>query len=312
MLSGNGRDKKYIDPSSARNYSNNNAIQYKQAKDFIDRYGKLIKGPVLDIGSGDGSVTAYIAGKFAVPITGLDISDARVAYANQTYGNHRISFVAGDAVRMHYQPEITSKQYGTVVSFSALHHVPAHMHFLLFRNVFRLLNQDGRALFLIPGRSPELHDAINETANSDKWKDYFTGFDLSKVRAYETPEHYRLHFLRSGFYRCDVTLKTLEGGKDLDVAGMKRFLSGWLPHLAHLKIEIHGHANVEDTSDRLLQDIVEKYFQKMNKNTNETVHPCVTQNIVIAYASKQSFFNCQTGKTKRQKTDENITPRARL
>ncbi len=56
MLSAKNREVKYIDPSRAIDYSNNNDIQFKQAKDFIDAHGNLIKGAILDIGSGDGKV----------------------------------------------------------------------------------------------------------------------------------------------------------------------------------------------------------------------------------------------------------------
>lgn len=70
MLTSRNKEIRYIDPSRAVDYSNNNDIQFKQAKDFIDAHGDLIKGPVLDIGSGDGKVTAYMAKKIGEPIPG--------------------------------------------------------------------------------------------------------------------------------------------------------------------------------------------------------------------------------------------------
>jgi cyclopropane fatty-acyl-phospholipid synthase-like methyltransferase len=49
----------YIDPASASHYSNHNDVQYHQATTFIDHNRKFIIDPVLDIGCGDGKVTAY-------------------------------------------------------------------------------------------------------------------------------------------------------------------------------------------------------------------------------------------------------------
>lgn len=172
------------------------------------------------------------------------------------------------------------------------------MQLSLFTQTKKILQTDGIALFLIPGRSPELHDSINEAANLDQWKMYFLDFDIAKVRTYETPEYYKIICAQAGFYDCDVTSANEEGGKELDREGLKKFLAGWLPHLAHLKLK-----NSSDiVQSKFLDDIVSLYFSKMKKSANDTVNPKITQNKVVAYASQAAFFRRNKRPVKEHQT----------
>ncbi len=287
MLTHANRQKQYVDPSSAQTYSNNNDVQFNQGNDFVDRYVHLIKGPVLDIGCGTGELTAHIANKLSVPITGMDISEARIKFASEQHGSKEIKFVVGDATVL----PVLQGSYNTIVSFNALHHVPSENQVQVFQAAKKALTPDGVILFLIPGRSQELHDAINETASSEAWKTLFSDFDFSKVRTYQTPEYYTKLSKRAGFYNCDVSAECEKGGKELDAKGMKDFFSGWLPHLAYLKIKITDHKERELLQEKFLNDIVKIYFSKMKKGINATVNPAITQNKIVAFASKAAFFN---------------------
>jgi ubiquinone/menaquinone biosynthesis C-methylase UbiE len=287
MLTSTNRQTQYVDPSSAQTYSNNNAVQFNQGNDFVDKYGHLIQGPVLDIGCGTGELTAHIAKKMSVPMTGIDISEARIKFASERYGGKEIKFIVGDATLLAVQ----QGSYKTMLSFNTLHHVPTENQIQVFLAAKKALTPDGVLVFLIPGRSPELHDAINETAVSDPWKTCFYDFDLSKVRTYQAPEYYKKLSKSAGFYDCDATAECDSGGKELDAKGMKDFLSGWLPHLAHLKIKILDDKEREVLQDKFLSDIVKLYFSKMKKEISATVNPVITQNKIVAFASKAAFFN---------------------
>lgn len=294
--------KAYIDPSSPQVYSNNNDIQFLHANRFLDNYGRLIKGPVLDIGCGDGRLTAFISRQFNVPVTGVDISDARIEYANKTYGSVRIDFHVADAAHINHVPQVYHKQFATIVSFNALHHIPRHLHNLLFWHVWKMLRYDGTALFLIPGRSPELHDAINEAAGSETWKSWFANFDINQVRTYEDPQYYREHCIKTGFFAVEAE-SVVEEGKELDLKGMKNYLAGWLPQLAHLKTACANEENQQEICDRFLQDVAERYFVKMHKDLSATVKPDITQNRIAAF-SKMSFFNYQQSKNRQSEKQE--------
>ena len=288
MLTSANRQTQYVDPSSAQTYSNNNDVQFSHGNDFVDKYGHFIKGPVLDIGCGTGELTAHIAKKMSVLMTGMDISEARIKFASERYGSNEIKFVVGSATAL----KVPQSSYNTIVSFNALHHVPTENQMQVFQATKKALTPDGVILFLIPGRSPELHDAINETAASDTWKRWFSDFDLSKVRTYQIPEYNKKLSKSAGFYDCDATVECDKGGKELDANGMRDFLSGWLPHLAHLNIKIPDHKEREILQDKFLNAIVKLYFFKMQKEISATVNPAIMQNKLVAFASKAAFCIC--------------------
>jgi SAM-dependent methyltransferase len=278
------RANQYLDPSSAVDYSQNNDIQFNQSTGFINQYLRLFKGPVLDLGCGDGKVTAYIAEKIGEPITGVDISAERVSLANQTYANTTLNFVVDNIAALNAVNWGAAVNYGTIVSFNTLHHIPKPQQAGVFLKTKELLRSDGIALFLIPGRSKEMHDAILETYTHETWRKYFTDFDLDAVRTYEGGDYYKNLFLKSGFYHCDVDSVEESGGKELDAQGMKKFLAGWLPHLVHLRLK------KPELEDALLDDIVKLFFVKMKKDITATVNPVIAQNKISAYASEAAFF----------------------
>jgi SAM-dependent methyltransferase len=280
------RDTTYTDPLSARCDSDNNSVQFHQSVLFINEHGDLIKGPVLDIGCSTGELTAYIGNAFNTPITGVDISADRVQHAKDHYGTSNIQFAAGNAVTLSSTDSIKNTKYATIVSFNTLHYLPRDKHETAFCEIKKMLTDDGVALLLIPGRSPDIHDAIRDTAVSSQWRAYFNGFDFSAVRTYETPDFYKKRLQSAGFFSVETQAAVEAGGKELDRTGVKNFLKGWLPHLAHL-----ARMNIaEAKQNAFLDDIVKLYFARMNIADNETVVPMITQNKVVAFSTAAAFF----------------------
>lgn len=305
MLSGTHQ---YTDPSLAKDYSAGNSVQIKQAQHFIDRNGFKIQAPILDVGCGTGEITAYLA-KFG-RVTGIDISADRIHFASNQYTKMKINFFEADVTKLNEQAAIATKQYRTIVSFNTLHHVPSHLQLTTFQQIKQLLTPNGFAMFLIPGRSPLLHDAIEATTQSEKWQAYFSDFDLSKVRTYQTPEYYKIRCIEAGFYHCDTKTTIVKEKTEKTPADMKNFLRGFLPHLAHLTIKKIDPA----LQEQFLEDIVKTYFQKTGKTLNEKVRLEITQNKVLAYNSRQAFFIRNQHMLKKRINHSPITskPRSRL
>jgi ubiquinone/menaquinone biosynthesis C-methylase UbiE len=284
-----GRDDKYIDPSSAETYADNNFLQFKQACDFLLSCRAYLQGPLLDVGCGTGDLTAYIGKQFGLPITGIDISDARITFANKKYSSKQIKFVVGNAIKLDHQPMIVAQSFGTVLSFTALHHVPQKDQLETFRQMRQCLKPTGSALLLVPGRTSILHDVINETAKNSSWKQYFYDFDITSARTYQTTEYYHHLCSQAGFFRVTVTSSSESGGKEFNFGEMKKFLSGWIPHLAHLKEKIPDEKLFELIKNKFLSNITKSYFAKMNKKLHETVSITVNQNKIIAHASSENI-----------------------
>jgi len=280
-MANSGNGNAYIDPSDASTYANNNTEQRRQADKFVGESLPLIRGPALDVGCGDGAVTNHVSVVSGQKIVGMDISSQRIQEAQATYGS-KIAFFVGDIVNKN---SAGYHHYNTVVSFNTLHHIPEDLQRQVFFNIRNFLSDSGVAVLMIAGRSSSLHDAIRDTAYNDRWSTWFQDFQLSKVRTYQTPSYYQALCIQSGFYACKVTART-HVSKPLNFEQMQGFLSGWLPHLAHLILK---NAN-EDVKNQFLKDIVSLYFSISAKKETETVTTEILQNHVIAFATRRAFF----------------------
>ncbi len=279
------REKTYVDPSSAKTYGDNNTIQFKQGSEFLIDNREHLKPPFLDVGCGTGELTAFIGKKFNSPITGVDISEARIKYANSENASHEVTFIVGNATKLDQQPAIKPESFGTGMSLNALHHVAKKDQLEAFTQIRKCLKPNGSALLLVPGRSPIIHDSINEVTKHPRWQLYFADFDLNAARTYEGEEYYKNLCTKAGFFRTQVTTSFESGGKELNFNEMKKFLSGWLAHLAHLKEKIPDKKMFDSVSDQFLSEIVSLYFLKMNKKINETVPIEIAQNKIVAQMS---------------------------
>ncbi len=268
----------YLDPSAAHVYHQHNGLQYTQACRFMDEVAAYLVSPVLDIGSGDGKVSAFLANQYNVKVTGLDISSERVALAKQQYATTSADFVVGNALALDETPAIAHQQYQTIVSFNTIHHLPGTEQLAFFKQARAKLTDNGRAIFLIPGLS-EYHEAIKQAANARRWKAYFADFDLRAVRTYENAEYYCHLAYQAGFnLPCQVT-EADEPGIEMDFDGLKNYFAGWLPHLAHLKAK-----NVNTAlQDEFLQDIVSLYFAKHQIDKAGKVNPTLRQNKMVFF-----------------------------
>ncbi|MGA7901928.1 MAG: methyltransferase domain-containing protein [Terrimicrobiaceae bacterium] len=142
---------------------------------------------VLDVGCGNGKVTAEIASR--VPqgtVLGIDSSADMVAFAvNQFCRSARtnLRFEIADARHLFFQDE-----FDLVVSFNALHWIREQDQAL--RSIRTAMKPDGAAqLRLVPaGKRKSLENVIEETRLSSRWVRYFRGFNDPYLHL--TPEQY--------------------------------------------------------------------------------------------------------------------------
>jgi len=151
---------------------------------------------ILDVGCGDGKVTAEIAAR--VPrgsVLGVDPSRDMVAFASShfaTPAQANLRFEAADVRRLPYQNE-----FDLVVSFNALHWVPEQG--VALGSIRAAVRPGGRVLLrLVPGgRRKCLEDVIEDVRHRARWTDYFPGFQRPYVHF--TPEEYRALAEHRGF-----------------------------------------------------------------------------------------------------------------
>ncbi len=170
---------------NASEYARLSALQAAMAEEVLALLDLKGNEGILDIGCGNGKVTAEIAAR--VPngtVLGVDASAAMVAFA-AAHSHHaqNLQFAVGDARHLAFEQE-----FDLVVSFNALHWIPEQAQAL--QSIRRALKPDGLAqLRLVPkGERKSLENVIEETRLSPRWSGYFSSFHDPYLRL--TPEQY--------------------------------------------------------------------------------------------------------------------------
>jgi ubiquinone/menaquinone biosynthesis C-methylase UbiE len=126
---------------------------------------------VLDVGCGDGRVTAGIAAR--VPrgrVVGVDPSAHMIAWATTHAARPGLTFAVADARTLPFDA-----QFDLAVSFNALHWVPEQETALAA--IRRALRPGGRAVLqqVCDGDRPALEDVIEATVAHPRWRGRFAG-----------------------------------------------------------------------------------------------------------------------------------------
>jgi len=166
---------------------------------------------ILDVGCGNGRITAEIAAR--VPggsALGVDSSADMIAFASAHFGpalRPNLRFEMADARRLTFRAE-----FDLVVSFNALHWIPEQAEAL--HSIRSALKSSGVAqLRVVPaGKRKSLEKVIEETRLSPRWVRYFRQFDDPYLRL--TPEEYGALAERCGLHvrRIHMQDKTWDFG----------------------------------------------------------------------------------------------------
>ncbi len=172
---------------NASAYDRQSSLQEAMAGEELGRL-KLDGGErILDVGCGNGKITAEIAAR--VPrgaVLGVDPSRDMIAFATQHHvsaDQPNLRFAVADVRSLRFEPE-----FDLVVSFNALHWVPEQERAL--RSIRRALKPGGQTLlrFVPGGPRKSLEDVIEEVRASAHWAHYFP--DFRKPYLHLTPESY--------------------------------------------------------------------------------------------------------------------------
>jgi trans-aconitate 2-methyltransferase len=160
---------------NALGYEKISALQQVMATEVLARLDLKNATRVLDLGCGNGKITAEIARR--VPhgaVLGVDASSDMIAFAREhfsaaTYPN--LKFLVTDIRQLVFRGE-----FDTVVSFNALHWIPDQATAL--QAIHASMSQGGSAqLRLVPkDQRKSLEDVLEEIRCSAKWASYYHGF----------------------------------------------------------------------------------------------------------------------------------------
>jgi trans-aconitate 2-methyltransferase len=190
----------------AGEYSRRSSLQEAMAQEVIALLELNGSKRILDVGCGDGKITAQIASRAPRgSVVGVDPSREMISFAQTHFGPAtlpNLRFLVADARGLPFENE-----FDLVVSFNALHWIPEQKAAL--GSIRSTLVSGGKAqLRLVPtGARKSLEKVVEETRRASRWKAYFQAFDDPYLRL--TPEEYAAVAESSGFRVQRVSTKDL-------------------------------------------------------------------------------------------------------
>ncbi len=158
----------------ADEYHQHSSVQHEAANQLLQRIKFRGDEHILDVGCGDGKITATIT--VLVPngtVLGIDISQEMINFARNTFLkdlHSNLLFLIQDAQDVSYFEE-----FDIIFSSFALQWITDYPSF--FKRIFKSLKPDGYLAATIPlGISEALDKAIDQTVSLQEWKPFFNKF----------------------------------------------------------------------------------------------------------------------------------------
>jgi len=212
----------------AAEYAANSTVQQTWARELIAQLHLRGDEHVLDVGCGDGKVTAEIARSVLQgTVDGADASPQMIRFARKTFPKRKIKnlqFHVMDARRMRF-----ARKFDLIFSNAALHWVDDHQAFL--RGAADALRPGGRLVVSCGGKgnAQDVYVALRPELRTKKWGPYFRG--MKAPYFFHSPEEYEHWLPRFGFKMQKVELVP----KDATYQGADGFATWlrttWIPYV---------------------------------------------------------------------------------
>jgi trans-aconitate methyltransferase len=241
-------------------YAANSAQQQQWARELIARLKLRGDERLLDVGCGDGKVTAEIAR--ALPrgfAAGIDASPAMIEFARKTFPSDRISnlsFQVMDARKIRFE-----QPFDFVFSNAALHWVSDHGEFL--RGASACLRSGGRLVVSCGGKgnAQDIFLALRPEMRRERWRSFF--------RKMETP----YFFYAPGDYEQWLPKHSFKAGrvqlapKDATYDGREGFAAvlrtTWLPYTQRVP---------EELREEFIAAVVDRYVANHPPDEHGRIH----------------------------------------
>ena len=254
-------------------YAQHSANQLAWARQLFARMGLRGSESILDIGSGDGKVSAEL-GRL-VPhgsVLAVDTSREFLDYAPRHFPATEfpnLEFRYMDARRI-----ACDRQFDLIFSNAALHWVDDHRAVL--RGCARVLRAGGRLFFSFggAGNASEVIRSMDELIAQPPWQRYFHDFTFPYY--FYGPDQYRPWLAEAGLHptRVELVEKDMVHNGVAGLAGC--FRATWLPYTQHLPEALQEQfisANVNHYLDKCPLDPAGQAHVRMVRLEVEALKP---------------------------------------
>ncbi len=245
---------------NAAEYAANSVVQQTWARELIAKLGLHGGEHILDVGCGDGKVTAEIAR--AVPngsATGVDASAEMISFAEKTFPKKsapNLEFHVMDAREIRFR-----REFDLVFSNAALHWVDDHQRFLA--GAASVLKPGGRLVVSCGGKgnAQDVFVALRPELRAKMWREFFR--QIPEPYFFYAPEEYKKWLAKAGFKTLSIGLAP----KDATYPGAEGFAAWlrttWIPYVQRVP---------ENLREEFIAAVTRRYVAKHPADAENKVH----------------------------------------
>ena len=244
----------------AQEYEKHSQGQQKWARELIEKISLKETDNVLDLGCGDGKVTAEISKKLNKgSIIGIDNSVSMIKLAKDRHSKARypnLSFQEMDAGNLNF-----SDHFDLIFSNAVLHWVKDQKP--VIKGMFKSLKQGGRVLLQMGGKgnADGIVEVLSELQTEKKWSSYFNEFKFPFF--FPGIKEYKLLLLDCGFKlnRIELIPKKKDHSGIGDLKGWIR--TTWLPYTQRVP---------EEEREKFIDIVTKNYVKRYSANSAGTIN----------------------------------------
>ncbi|HTA95600.1 MAG TPA: methyltransferase domain-containing protein [Verrucomicrobiae bacterium] len=245
---------------NAADYAANSVVQQTWARELIAKLNLRGDENILDVGCGDGKVTAEIAR--AVPrgsVTGIDASPQMIAFAKKTFlvkKNQDLKFQVMDARKIKF-----AHQFDVIFSNAALHWVDDHEKIL--HGAAAVLKSGGRLVVSYGGKgnAQDVFVALRPEMRLKRWREFFR--QMPTPYFFYAPDDYKKWLPKFGFKIQKLKLAP----KDATYPGAEGFATWlrttWIPYVQRVP---------ENLREEFIAAVTMRYIAKHPPDVDGKVH----------------------------------------
>jgi trans-aconitate methyltransferase len=263
----------------AADYAANSVVQQTWARELIAKLNLRGDEHILDVGCGDGKVTAEIA--CAAPhgsVTGIDASPQMIEFAKKTFPAEKfpnLRFRVMDARKIKFE-----RRFDLVFSNAALHWVDDHEKIL--RGAAAVLKSGGRLVVSCGGKgnAQDVFVALRPEMRLKRWRNFFR--KMPTPYFFYAPSDYEKWLPKFGFKIQKLKLAS----KDAAYNGAEGFATWlrttWIPYVQRVP-EIVGQASslsmsgkmpdpLKNLREEFIEAVTQRYVAKHPPDADGKVH----------------------------------------